>query len=94
MEKAQHGSSIREKLIAELEKSILEIRSGKISNPNVGAEIIKIGAAIEIAIQGPETLMTGLLELTDKIAGEFPEQWKIVQNIRGIDNFPEPQGHA
>lgn len=94
MEKAQHGGSIREQLIAELEKSILEIRSGKISNPNVGAEIIRIGAAIEIAIQGPETLMTGLLELTDKVAGEFPEQWKIVQNIRDIENFPEPQGHA
>lgn len=79
-----------EELLTELEMTISDIRAGQ-SKAHIGAELCKIGMALELLVHGPNNALGGLVSLTYQIASEFPEEWKIVQNTR---TFPPTQGTA
>jgi hypothetical protein len=59
-----------EEILIKLEGNIAEFRKGKICDPNVGVDVIKIGVALETSLNGPEGVLKGLLALMYTIVDE------------------------
>lgn len=75
----------------ELRSGLDDLEAEGASPQTVAAEVIKIGAAMAVAVSGPAATIEGLLLLVSQIANEFPQEYA---SARASLKFPPTKGRA